>query len=182
MDESVALTIVLFSGIGGIVVALLVKAGIVRKWPQRYFAAEAAPIYVRNGVFGLIPLSLGMLFMAAAVAVPNVLALPLLAVVLAFGSWGIAIHWIRQPPEWLKPNWMRRAESADGLQTIGLSKTRWIELSPLEYWATWVAIAAVFGLWLILGWPASTLIGIGLGLVFLAASRPDRRKRRARRY
>lgn len=161
----------------GIVEVALFRFGYLQKWPRRYFEATDAPNSVRNGIFAVLPCSLSVLCLFLVLAAAQ---LPwgagyfvLLDLFLALGFFVLGFWWISHPPEFLKPDWMRAAESAVriGAADKSVPSRRLIEVSPLYYRLSWVALSLTATLALIFLGPV-TLIGVGVGIPYLVAMRP----------
>ena len=178
MSESVGAALSVAIAVFGVIAFVLFRVGRLQKWPRRYHAAVDAPRYVRNSAFALLPLSLAILFLFGSVAfaaLPNSVAgyFILLSLAIALAWVVVAIRWTRDPPEFLKPAWMRAVESG---RTKGearrLDGPRLIEVSPRYYVLSWVGLAGLVVVWFVLDRPPAILIGVGIGAAYLAASRP----------
>lgn len=144
-------------GLLSIGMAIAFRRGRARRLAFAYWDATM-PWYIRNAVFGFAPTGLVLLASAvivlavgagsltgAFVALPFMLSLgPLLLLV---------ILWARRPPDFLKPEWLRREEAARGGQPQATGVARWIDRVVL-----------------LLGIAAAAFVA--LGLLFLLFYRP----------
>ncbi|MEK6274340.1 MAG: hypothetical protein AABM30_03290 [Actinomycetota bacterium] len=172
--------------VGGLLIVALFRKGIIQKWPRRYAAAAEAPEYVRNGIFGLLPMSLAILCMSSAVAaarLPSGAGYVVLLLLICFiGLILLGFWWMHKPPQFLKPEWMRTHEKGEGL---GERRNTWrkksfVSVSPLYYGISWLLLIIGFILWLVFDGPWSILIGLGIGLGYLGAMRPRKNLERGR--
>jgi hypothetical protein len=94
--------------LGGPVIAFLVRSGRLQKWPKAYYESDASDS-VRNGVFGLLPFSemlgLGLLGVALGSRGGSWAWAAVVCVLGSFVLFWVDLRWMKDPPEWLQPQW-----------------------------------------------------------------------------
>jgi len=170
--------------------ALIAWAFVVRAGGSRTFYSiyrTAAPPWIRNRVFSLLPGGLALIAGTATVglAKSGTDAAAVAPMLMTWAALIVLFVWLFHPPEFMKPHWLREVESGRAPEPPGLAAAfgapgpggaRRIYLPPLVYWALWAAIGVFFALWLVFDWSWSWIVGLGAGVSTLAASTPRRNR------
>jgi hypothetical protein len=164
--------------VGGPVIAFLVRSGRLQKWPKAYYESDAGDS-VRNGVFGLLPFSgmmgLALLGIAIGSRGGGWAQAALVCALGAFALFWLGLRWMKDPPEWLQPEWRLAAERGQAPSSGRPPRPRSrgkLEVSPVQYWLGWAILLAAAGLGLVFGFSAAIPVGIGVGLTYLLSTRP----------
>jgi hypothetical protein len=97
-------------GVGSIVLGIASTRGSFRR-SEPWYRDPEMPWFLRNGGFALIPFGIAILALIAAAVTSDEKAVSAVCVVVfVVGLLGGLVFMIR-PPEWVKPDWVRREES-----------------------------------------------------------------------
>ncbi|MFL5797766.1 MAG: hypothetical protein ACJ77A_07500 [Actinomycetota bacterium] len=155
-----------------------------------WYNVDSAAGSLKNRPFGAIPGGLGLILGTVGVLLedhgsrgPGELLIFLGLALLVVGLWWI----LRRPPEWMKPAWLRAMERGAPVDPgrLGLVSGRRVSRLPIwapVYWGMLVAIVAVLVLRAIFDWPFSLWVGVGMGMMQLAALHPTSREEVQRFY
>jgi hypothetical protein len=174
-------------GAPSLILGIATRLGLVRTGFMWYRVEHASAI-LKNAPFTLIPGGIGFLLMPVAVFLGNRghTIFAAMAAVLALVALVTACWWSFRPPEWIKPKWLRAAERGDPevARSGGWPRSRVGRLPvPVAlYWAMLAGVAAVLVLREIFDWSFSVWVGVGFGLMQLAAMRPVSREEARRFY
>jgi hypothetical protein len=164
--------------VGGPVIAFLVRSGRLQKWPKAYYESDAGDS-VRNGVFGLLPFSgmmgLALLGIAIGSRGGGWAQAALVCALGAFALFWLGLRWMKDPPEWLQPEWRlaaERGQAPSGGRPLRPRSRGKLEVSPVQYWLGWAILLAAAGLGLVFGFSAAIPVGIGVGLTYLLSTGP----------
>jgi len=166
--------------VGGPVIAFLVRSGRLQKWPMAYYESDTSST-IRNGVFGLLPFSgmlgLGLLAIALGSRGGGWGQGAVVCVVGAFVLFWLGLRWMKDPPEWLQPEWRlaaERGEAPSGERPLQPRSRGRLEVSPVQYWLGWAILLGAAALGLVVGFSAAIPVGIGIGLTYMLSTRPRR--------
>lgn len=169
----------IFVGVGA-----AIRSGYFRGGVQRTYFNRRLPDSQRNAIFVLLPFGLGVLLVVAGASAYAVAgdpdgpspppADPVASISMLLGLLLVAasIWWMFRLPRWAKPEWVREYERAEraGEPVPDLSPR---PMSQRAYQLNWLGLAALAVVWLAVHLPvAPLLIGLGLGMSALLASRP----------
>ena len=158
-----------------------VKAGRLRKWPERYYYADAGS-HQRNGFAMMLPCavwsaSAGAVILLAPLGRPWAYAAIPFGILIPVGM-VFQFVWAARPPDFLKPQWRLEAERRDreGLpaqappDVVGGK----IVVSERYYWAQWVLLVLIVLVCSALGLWGPLLIGLAVGLPYMTMLRRRR--------
>lgn len=159
----------------------LFRLGRLRRWAALY-CNPSLPGYLRNAVFALVPAGMSFIMMAAGGLLMLVgrpwaylgLAVAIVSFIGAILSLAVVFH----PPRWLKPRWLLEEEERGSIRCFtptGEASPSW-EISERGYVLGWFLVGFFLLLWWLFSWPPSLLVGAGITIPLLLASRPRRDK------
>lgn len=177
------------SGCAALTAAVLAEAwaitsGRLRKWPERYAAADA-PENLQHGFAVLWAGGVSCAIVTGAfvsLAVGHA-GIATIFVLVALASGYLWHRWTKRPPEWMKPPWLRERELAllrgEPLPPVDGVEDGHIVVGPIQYYGTWAILVAcavaavVFRQW-------SLLVGAAVGLPYATIQRRRRRRSQTR--
>lgn len=112
MSETIPPLLGVLLGLLGMVGSVLVKSGRFRSW-ERWYRDPAAPVWQRHVAFAYFPIGLGFLLaVLAGLLLDPDRPSPLggVAAISAMVSFAWAGLSVLRPPEWAKPDWLKREE------------------------------------------------------------------------
>jgi hypothetical protein len=99
-------------GIFLIVLGVLSRTGRYRRWESWYRNGEL-PLYLRNLAFAMVPFGISVLaLMVGALIAERNRGLAGGFVGLTCLAFGVGLAFLRNPPRWLKPKWIRNEEDS----------------------------------------------------------------------
>jgi hypothetical protein len=93
----------------------------------------------------------------------------------AFALFWLGLRSMKDPPEWLQPEWRlaaERGQAPSGGRPLRPRSRGKLEVSPVQYWLGWAILLAAAGLGLVFGFSAAIPVGIGVGLTYLLSTGP----------